>query len=235
MPPNIPSPGRALAALMLCLLLPTAASAAETKKVPPAQAAGTPAKTIPGVAFVADGKLTELPPAATQDAAFDPDLLLPVEGVGLRRYAHIAYEMAVANYTPGQQPDAVPKRYGISAERFQKVGEGWAERFQADASMTLNRLYTGWFSENATGKVAALGKDLANSYLNQVPLRETPPMDQEAYFAAMSTIARKAQFSQNPLEMNNLTSPYGYTYPEWLVVSNWMGRLVSQDYDLRDR
>ena len=78
----------------------------------------------------------EVPPIALKTPQFDQALLAPVDGVGVRRYAHIVFDM-FANDDPSTAK--VLANYGLDQKRFDAVTAVMTKRMQDDPSRRTSR------------------------------------------------------------------------------------------------
>lgn len=102
-----------------------------------------------------------LPKAALAAQGFDRALLDPVDGLSLRRYAHIAFDSFA-----GDEPDMdkVLARYGVARAQFDHANAAFIERLRGDKSYVMSEIYGAYFIEfggrqicRAGGRCRALG------------------------------------------------------------------------------
>ena len=164
-----------------------------------------------------------LPKAALTAKGFDRALLDPLDGLSLRRYAHIAFESFA-----GDEPDMdkVLARYGVARAQFDHANAVFIERMRADKSYVLADVYGAYFIETAGGKYAALAADVARSVIDGAPLREPAPMKWDQYLELMRFYASNAPNAKGTSRAayDEILKPKGLTFVDYLILGAWFGR-----------
>ncbi|MGO8800712.1 MAG: hypothetical protein ACLQE9_02740 [Roseiarcus sp.] len=164
-----------------------------------------------------------LPKAALAAQGFDRALLDPVDGLSLRRYAHIAFDSFA-----GDEPDMdkVLARYGVARAQFDHANAAFIERLRGDKSYVMSEIYGAYFIESAGGKYAALAADVARSVLDGAPLREAAPMAWDQYLELMrfygANVSRAKATSRAAFD--EILKPKGLSFVDYQIIGAWFGR-----------
>lgn len=155
------------------------------------------------------------------ESAFDQALLAPIDGVSLEKYA------AAANAAIFHDDDftAVAKETGITEKRFEAMTEKWTERMRSDPTRILMNRYGGHLYAASRGRFAAAGKELGRSMIESGPLPGPEPLPFEKYVEITEYYAsRPTEEVNTPAGITRVLQPYGLTFYEWNIISNWWGR-----------
>lgn len=154
------------------------------------------------------------------ESAFDQALLAPIDGVSLEKYA------AAANAAMFHADDfvAVAKETGITEKRFEALTEKWTERMRSDPTQLLMMKYGGHLMAASRGRFAASGKDLGRSMIDRAPLSGPEPIPFEQWVEITEYYGSKSGEIQTPADVTRVLKPYGLTFYEWNIASNWWGR-----------
>jgi hypothetical protein len=154
------------------------------------------------------------------ESAFDQALLAPIDGVSLEKYA------AAANAAIFYDDDfaAVAKETGINKQRFEALTEKWTERMRSDPTQILMMRYGGHLMAAARGRFAASGKDLGRSMIERGPLAGPEPIPFEKWVEITEYYGSKSGEIKGPADVTRILKPYGLTFYEWNIASNWWGR-----------
>ena len=145
------------------------------------------------------------------------ELLSPVEGVDLERYAAISNEIVSAgNDAP------VLKKHKLSVAAYQRITDVWVERMRRDESFKLSQKYSAFYLKASTGNYAVWGRDVARSLNEGLTLQEKEPVSIETW-GQLQRVQSSDQAAFNAeLKSRNLSSY------DWNIVSNWWGRRIAQ-------
>ncbi len=164
-----------------------------------------------------------LPKTALNAKGFDRALLDPVEGLSLRRYAHIAFDSFA-----GDEPDLnkVLARHDVSRAQFDHANAVFTDRMRADKTYTLTEIYGAYFIETAGGKYAPLAADVARSVVDGVPLREPPPMVWDQYLDLIRFYARNVANAKGTARAayDEILKPKGLSFVDYQIIGAWFGR-----------
>ncbi|AJC81443.1 hypothetical protein IE4803_CH04306 [Rhizobium etli bv. phaseoli str. IE4803] len=172
-----------------------------------------------------------LPKIAASRAGFDVKMLEPVNGIDYRTYGHITYAMFV---DPDGDHEAIFKKFGTDRAGYEAAGATFGERMKQDQTFAMVEMFGAYFAEAAQGTYAALGRDVAQSVLNQAPLRETEPMPEEKFREIQVYYARKVSVAGTALaHQDEILKPYHITFNDFNIVGAWFSRrLALQTADL---
>jgi hypothetical protein len=154
------------------------------------------------------------------ESAFDAALLAPIDGVSLEKYA------AAANAAMFHDDDfaAVAKETGITEKRFEALTEKWTERMRSDPTRILMNKYGGHLMAATRGRFAEAGKNLGRSMIERGPLSGPEPIPFEQWVEITEYYASKSGEIKAPADVTRVLQPYGLTFYEWNIASNWWGR-----------
>jgi len=164
-----------------------------------------------------------IPRTALDAKGFDRALLDPVDGLSLRRYAHIAFDSFA-----GDEPDlnTVLARHDITRAQFDHANAAFIDRMGADKTYTLTQIYGAYFLETARGKYAPLAADVARSVIEGVPLREPPPMVWDQYLELMSFYGANVAKAKGTTRaaFDEILKPKGLSFVDYQIIGAWFGR-----------
>lgn len=189
------------------------------------------AQSQPASAGIENPSPTSPPKIATSRAGFDVKMLEPVNGIDYRTYGHITYAMFL---DPDGDHEAIFKRFETDKARYEAAGAAFGERMKQDQTFAMVEMFGAYFAENAQGTYAALGRDVAQSVLNQAPLRETEPMPEEKFREIQVYYSRKASVAGTALaQQDEVLKPYHITFNDFNIMGAWFSRrLALQTADL---
>jgi hypothetical protein len=165
------------------------------------------------------------------ESAFDQALLAPIDGVSLEKYA------AVANAAIFHGDDFAPvtRETGMTEKTFEALGEKWTARMRSDPTRLLMLKYGGHLMAAARGRFAAAGKDLGQAYLANGPVKGPEPIPFEKWVEITEFYASRSAEMKTPADITRVLQPYGMTFYEWNIVSNWWGRKRSHAMETGDQ
>ena len=165
---------------------------------------------------------TSAPPILKSQPEFDMKMLEPINGVDLRTYSHITYAMFL---DPDGDHEAIFKRFGVEKADFEAASAGFGERMRQDRSFVFVEMFGAYFAENAEGKYAALGRDVAQSVINNAPLKEAEPMPEEKFREIQAYYSRKASVAGTELsKQDEVLAPYHITFNDFNILGAWFSR-----------
>ncbi|MBB4479430.1 hypothetical protein [Rhizobium etli] len=172
-----------------------------------------------------------LPKIAASRTGFDVKMLEPVNGIDYRTYGHITYAMFL---DPDGDHEAIFKKFGTDRAGYEAAGATFSERMKQDRTFAMVEMFGAFFAEEAQGTYAALGRDVAQSVLNQAPLRETEPMPEEKFREIQVYYGRKVSVAGTALaQQDEILKPYHITFNDFNIVGAWFSRrLALQTADL---
>jgi len=184
--------------------------------------AGLAAASICAGAGLAD-EPEPLPKTALDAKGFDRALLDPVDGLSLRRYAHIAFDSFA-----GDEPDLnkVLARHDVTRAQFDHANAVFTDRMRADKTYTLTEIYGAYFIETAGGKYAPLAADVARSVIDGAPMREPAPMAWDQYLDLMRFYASNVANAKGTARAayDEILKPKGLTFVDYQIIGAWFGR-----------
>ncbi len=168
-----------------------------------------------------------LPPVALKTPKFNSALLAPVEGFSVRQYAHLVFRMFADDTTDNARLFA---SVGLTQDKFNRINEAMIQRMRDDPTRKFIDIYGAYYIETAGGPFAAYAKDVANSVLNDVALREKDPYSWEEYMRLQGYYARKAPFARDTSRAayDEILSDQGMTFIDFQVLGAWFGRKLAQ-------
>lgn len=165
------------------------------------------------------------PKIATARKGFDLALLAPVGGVDYRTYGHVTYAMF---RDPDGDHAAILAKFGIDKARFDAANQAFGERMKQDKSFAMVEMFGAYFAETADGPYAALGRDVAQSVLDQAPLKEAEPMPEEKFREIQIYYARKATVAGTELaKQDEVLRPYHVTFNDFNILGAWFSRRLA--------
>ncbi len=164
-------------------------------------------------------------------ALLDPALLEPIEGVTLEQY------VAAANAATFHGDDfaAVTKETGISQAKYERLTEKWTERMRADVTRLVMSKYGAYFMAAARGRFASAARDLSQALLNDRPLQGPEPLPFERWVEITQYYDSRAGEIKGPADVTRVLEPYGLSFYEWNIASNWWGRKRAEAMKRDDR
>ena len=176
----------------------------------------------PGAAAASD----ELPPVALKTPKFDKAFLMPVDGISVRQYAHIVFDMFANDE---QDTKKLLAKYSLTQERFDKITAVMTKRMQDDQTRKFIDIYGAYYIEEAPGQFAKLARDVAQSVLSGGPLREREPMTWKEYMKFQGYYARKAPFARDTSRAayDDILSDQGMNFIDFQVLGAWFGRQLA--------
>ena len=168
----------------------------------------------------------ELPAVVAKLPGFDPAWLAPIEGVGVRRFAHVVFEMFAGE---GQDMPKLLARHGLTEAKVNRISEVIATRMREDKSFKFAEIYGAYYQEAATGQFAKFARDMAHSVLNGVPLAEREPMTWDEFRVVQGYYARKSPFARDTslAALDEILAPKKMTFIDFQVLGAWFGRRLA--------
>lgn len=162
------------------------------------------------------------PPIAKSRQTFDAKMLEPVNGLDYRTYSHITYAMFL---DPEGDHEAIFKRFGTTKPDFDAASAAFGERMKQDPTFTMIEMFGAYFAETAQGQYAALGRDVAQSVLDNAPLKEAEPMPEEKFREIQVYYSRKASVAGVELsKQDEVLAPYHITFNDFNILGAWFSR-----------
>ena len=156
----------------------------------------------------------DAPPAAA---------LAPIDGVDFATFAALSNELV---YAGDQGKASVLARHKLTDAKLSAISDGYTARMTEHAALRT-RFSAGYFRATQ-GKLAPWGRDLADSYEHEQPLKLDPPYPLEtasALFAAMRERgAPNLDAAQRAAAERDVLAAHGLTYYDFLVGHNWWTR-----------
>ena len=169
-----------------------------------------------------------LPPVVLKTPKFNRAFLAPVDGLSVRDYAHLVFQMFAGDVTDNATFLA---SHGVTQAQFDHANEAMTKRMQDDPTRKFIDIYGAYFIENAPGPFAAYAKDVANSVLNDVNLREKEPFAWDEYMRLQGYYARKAPFARDTSRAayDEILADQGMNFIDFQVLGAWYGRKMARD------
>lgn len=166
-----------------------------------------------------------LPKIAAVRPGFDAKLLEPIQGVDFRTYGHVTYAMFL---DPNGDHEAIFQRFGIDKTRFESASAAFTDRMKQDSTFAMVEMFGAYFAEQAQGTYAALGRDVAQSVLNQAPLQEQEPMPEEKFREIQVFYSRKALVAGTELaKQDEVLKTYHITFNDFNIMGAWFSRRLA--------
>jgi hypothetical protein len=164
-------------------------------------------------------------------SALDRSLLEPIEGISLERYAAASN---LAMYYDGDFA-RVTADTGISEEQYERIGELWQQRMRDDRTRLVMKYYGGHYMAAAQGRFAESGRQLGKAMLDDTPLADPEPITLEQWVEITEYYATHASEIQEPADVTRILEPYGLTFYEWNIASNWWGHRRTEAMNAGDQ
>ena len=164
-------------------------------------------------------------------SVFDEAFLDPIEGVSLEQYAAASH---LAVYYEGDFT-AVTGQTGISEEKYQRVGELWQQRMRDDVTRLVMKQYGGHYMAAARGRFAAAGQNLGKAMLDDGPLQGPEPVTFEKWVEITEYYGAHAAEIKEPADVTRILEPYGLSFYEWNIASNWWGHKRTEAINAGDQ
>ena len=167
----------------------------------------------------------EIPPAALK-AKLDAGLFAPVDGISVREFAHIVFDM-FARDDFGE--DKILAEHKVTKAQFDHANDVMTKRMSDDKTFKFIDIYGAYYIETAPGPFAALAKDVSNSVLNGVALKESEPMKWQDYMRIQGFYARKAPFAKDTTRASydEILGDQGMNFIDFQVLGAWFSRRVA--------
>lgn len=161
-----------------------------------------------------------------ESAAPTAAALAPIDGVGFATFAAVSNELIYAGEKGKPQ---VLAKHKLSEARLTTLTENFTARMRQEPA--LAQQYSVAFFRASQGKLAAHGRDLADSYERGQPLRLDPPYPMhtaKALLAAMKARgAPQLDADQQAAVEAEILKPHGLSYYDFLIGHNWWSRKVA--------
>lgn len=166
-----------------------------------------------------------LPKIVAIRPGFDAKLLEHVQGVDFRTYGHVTYAMFL---DPDGDHEAIFQKFGIDKTRFESANAAFTDRMKQDSTFAMVEMFGAYFAETAQGTYAALGRDVAQSVLNQTPLQEQEPMPEDKFREIQVFYGRKASVAGTELaKQDEVLKPYHITFNDFNIMGAWFSRRLA--------
>ena len=160
----------------------------------------------------------EAPPSAAA--------LTPIEGLDFDTYAALGNELVYAG-EKGQS--TVLARHKLDQAKLTRLNEGFTARMRDEPA--LAQRYSVAFFRASQGKLAAHGRDLADSYEKGQALQLDPPYSMEVAKSLLRAMqargAPQLDAAQQAAAEAEVLAPHGLTYYDYLLGHNWWSRKVT--------
>ena len=175
-------------------------------------------------ADIANAKQEQLAAALKPSSAeVSAAALAPIEGISLDTYAAISNQLVQAGESGRTK---VLSRHGLDATEMDRVNQGYMTRMRAEPA--LMQRYSVAYFRATQGKLAAWGKDLADSYENGQPLKLDPPysMAQAKTLLAALSARGAPQLDEAGIASaeKDVLGAYGLSYYDFQIGHNWWSR-----------
>ena len=149
--------------------------------------------------------------------------LEPIDGVAFADYAALGNQLLYAGERG--KPRLLAQRR-LDERRLAALNAGYGARMQEHPA--LAQRYSVEFFRASQGKLAAWGRDLADSYEHGRPLQLEPPLPFETarslHAALQARGAPGFDDAQRAAAEAELLAPHGLSYYDWLIGHNWWSR-----------
>lgn len=126
---------------------------------------------------------------------------------------------------------AVLSQHGLDSAELERINQGYIARMQANPG--LSQRYSVAYFRATEGKLAAWGRDLADSYEHDQPLPLDPPypMSQAKILLAELTARGAPQLDATQIASveKEVLAPYELSHYDFLVDHNWWSRKLKLD------
>lgn len=175
-------------------------------------------------ADIANAKQEQLAAALKPSSAeVSAAALAPIEGISLDTYAAISNQLVQAGESGRTK---VLSRHGLDATEMDRVNQGYMTRMRAEPA--LMQRYSVAYFRATQGKLAAWGRDLADSYENGQPLKLDPPysMAQAKTLLAALSARGAPQLDEAGIASaeKDVLGAYGLSYYDFQIGHNWWSR-----------
>jgi predicted Zn-dependent protease len=162
----------------------------------------------------------------SEEAAPSAAALTPIEGLDFDAYAALGNELVYAGES-GQSK--VLARHKLDQAKLARLNEGFTARMRDEPA--LAQRYSVAFFRASQGKLAAHGRDLADSYEKGQALQLEPPYSMEVakdlLRAMQARGAPSLDAKQQAAAEAEILAPHGLTYYDYLLGHNWWSRKVT--------
>lgn len=149
--------------------------------------------------------------------------LAPIDGVDFATFAALSNELV---YAGDKGKAALLARHQLTEAKLAAINDGYTARMTDHAALRT-RFSAGYFRATQ-GKLAAWGRDLADSYESGQPLKLDPPYPLDVastLFAAMRDRgAPNLDDAQQAAAEREVLAAHGLTYYDFLIGHNWWAR-----------
>jgi Zn-dependent protease with chaperone function len=157
------------------------------------------------------------------------EALAPVDKVGFSSYAALQNQLQFAG---SKGESRLLAKNHLTQAQLAQVSVTFATRMHDNPE--LNQRYTVEYWRASQGKLAAHGRDLADSYERAQPLKLDPPYPLETAALLHNRLGSLARLRGKSLDaeneamvnaaQNSLLKPYGLTYYDFVIGDNWWMR-----------
>jgi hypothetical protein len=168
----------------------------------------------------------DIPPMIQKLPKFDKSVFDPVDGMSVRDYAHLVLEMFLDD---SKDNTKLLSAHNLTKPQFDHINDVMIERMRKDTSFKFIEVYGAYYIENAEGPFKAYAKDVANSVLNGVPLKEKDPMSWEEYLKLQGFYGRKAPFAKDTsrASYDEILAEKAMTFMDYQILGAWFGRKLA--------
>jgi Zn-dependent protease with chaperone function len=161
-----------------------------------------------------------------EDEAPTAAALAPIDGIDFDTYAAVGNQLLYAGDGGKRQ---VLAKHRLDDAKLARLNADFTRRMQQDQA--LARHYSVAFFRASQGKLAAHGRDLADSFEKGQPLQLEPPYPMQtakALLAAMQARgAPSLDAAQQAAAEAEVLRPHGLSYYDYLIGHNWWSRKVT--------
>ena len=173
---------------------------------------------------IADARKEQIAVALKPDATgVSAAALAPIEGFDLDAYAALSNQLVRAG-SGGRAK--VLSRHGLDSAELDRLNGGYTARMRAEPA--LMQRYSVAYFRATEGKLAAWGKDLADSYENGQPLKLDPPYPVEQAKDLLGALSARGapQLDEAGIASaeKDILSAYGLSYYDFQIGHNWWSR-----------
>jgi hypothetical protein len=104
-----------------------------------------------------------------------------------------------------------------------------------DRTRLVMKYYGGHYMAGAQGRFAESGRQLGKAMLDDTPLADPEPITLEQWVEITEYYGAHASEIQEPADVTRILEPYGLTFYEWNIASNWWGHRRTEAMNAGDQ
>lgn len=151
--------------------------------------------------------------------------LAPIEGVDFDTYAALSNQLTHAG-TKGRRE--VLSRHGLDDAKMDRLGEGFVARMRQEPGM--NQRYAVAYYRASEGRLAAWGRDLADSFEKDQDLKLEPPYSIDVAKSVLAQMSARGAPQLDETQIvaaeKEVLAPRGLSYYDFLIGHGWWSRKV---------